>query len=149
VVPPGGSPARSRVARPGGPPCSAAPGRPCLYHYIPGQAFKAHRDGAYRRTERREESELTYMVYLNGDVDGGETRSYADMAAAFLGRPCLAVAPQEGEALVFGHRLWHGGAAVRGGCLSGPGGGPAGLRRRHRGRRPPYAACALLTGSWE
>src|SRR3954447_4252952 len=36
-----------------------------LYRYGPGQAFQPHRDGAYTNIETGDESQLTFMVYLN------------------------------------------------------------------------------------
>jgi len=84
-----------------------------FYRYDPGQWFKPHPDGAFSRLERWEESLLTFMVYLNEEVEGGETRFYAGMENAVYGLPCRSVRPKTGMALVFAHRLWHEGAAVR------------------------------------
>jgi hypothetical protein len=86
-----------------------------FYRYGPGQTFKPHRDGRYQRLEVWEESRLTFMVYLNEQMTGGQTRFFEDMEAAFRGRPYLSVRPTEGTALVFEHRIWHEGAAVESG----------------------------------
>jgi predicted 2-oxoglutarate/Fe(II)-dependent dioxygenase YbiX len=76
------------------------------YRYDPGQRFAPHWDGAFRR-DTGEESELTFMVYLNDDFTGGETRFYHNS-----GEPRLSVRPERGTALVFVHRQLHEGAAV-------------------------------------
>jgi prolyl 4-hydroxylase len=55
------------------------------------------------------------MVYLNAGVEGGQTRFFADMAAAFADEPYLVVWPEERMALNFVHRIWHEGAIVRDG----------------------------------
>jgi hypothetical protein len=86
-----------------------------FYRYHPGQTFKPHRDGMYQRFEVWEESHLTFMVYLNGQMTGGETRFFEGMEEAFRGRPYLSVQPKEGMALVFVHRTWHEGAVVKSG----------------------------------
>ena len=36
-----------------------------FYRYQPGQTFKPHRDGSYMRMKPWEESEFTFMIYLN------------------------------------------------------------------------------------
>ncbi|HKY73181.1 MAG TPA: 2OG-Fe(II) oxygenase [Nitrospira sp.] len=84
-----------------------------FYRYQPGQTFKPHRDGSYMRVKPWEESELTFMIYLNGGMTGGETRFFTDMEQAFRGRPYLSVEPKEGMALVFVHAIWHEGAVVK------------------------------------
>jgi predicted 2-oxoglutarate/Fe(II)-dependent dioxygenase YbiX len=77
--------------------------------YRGGQQFVKHRDGAWART-KTERSWLTVMLYLNdaGEFVGGATRFYE-------GAQPEAVAPREGQAIVFDHRLWHDGAAVSAG----------------------------------
>ena len=62
-----------------------------------------------------EESQLTFMIYLNDGMVGGETRFFADMEQAFRGHPYLSVEPKEGLALVFVHAIWHEGAVVHSG----------------------------------
>lgn len=71
-----------------------------FYRYDPGERFAPHSDGAYRRTNG-EESQLTFMVYLNDGYEGGETIFDA-----------VAVTPRLGMALVFEHSLLHEGSAV-------------------------------------
>jgi hypothetical protein len=86
-----------------------------FYRYGPGQTFKPHRDGAYQRLKPWQESLLTFMVYLNDQVVGGETRFFAGMEHAFRQQPMLVVTPKEGMALVFVHRIIHEGATVQSG----------------------------------
>ena len=86
-----------------------------FYRYQPGQTFKPHRDGTYMRMKTWEESQMTFMIYLNGGATGGETRFFVDMEQAFRQRPYLSVQPKEGMALVFLHSIWHEGAVVQSG----------------------------------
>ena len=76
------------------------------YRYGPGQRFAPHYDGAFVRDDR-EQSLVSYLVYLNDDFVGGETNFLE------LGRT---VVPRAGSALLFQHRLLHEGAEVRAGC---------------------------------
>jgi hypothetical protein len=62
-----------------------------------------------------EESQMTFMIYLNGGMTGGDTRFFADMEQIFLQRPYLSVQPKEGMALIFLHSIWHEGAVVHSG----------------------------------
>jgi prolyl 4-hydroxylase len=82
---------------------SGANERVRCYRYQPGQYFRSHLDGCFTR-DQRERSELTLMVYLNGDCEGGET--------AFE-QPELTVKPEAGTALLFFHALRHEGCEVR------------------------------------
>jgi prolyl 4-hydroxylase len=72
------------------------------YRYNPGQAFKPHYDGSYRKSDTME-SELTLLVYLNESFDGGETR-FLDIQTD--------VRPRTGSVLLFAHRVLHEGAEV-------------------------------------
>lgn len=72
-----------------------------FYRYDPGERFAPHRDGAFRRSNG-EMSRLTFMVYLNGGFDGGDT-NFDDVF----------ITPKTGLALMFDHALTHEGAAVR------------------------------------
>jgi predicted 2-oxoglutarate/Fe(II)-dependent dioxygenase YbiX len=77
-----------------------------FYRYDPGQRFAPHFDGCFERSER-ERSQLTFMVYLNADFTGGETKFYdADE------HPHIIVRPEPGMALAFAHLQLHEGAAV-------------------------------------
>jgi hypothetical protein len=86
-----------------------------FYRYRPGQTFKPHRDGSYMRMKSWEESQMTFMIYLNDGMTGGETRFFADMEQAFRQCPYLSVQPKEGMALAFLHPIWHEGAVVHSG----------------------------------
>ncbi|MEO7497645.1 MAG: 2OG-Fe(II) oxygenase [Massilia sp.] len=71
-----------------------------FYRYSPGQYFKWHQDGTFRRSEH-EESFLTFIMYLNDEYAGGDTQFGWET-----------VEPSAGSALVFPHRLRHQGAPV-------------------------------------
>jgi prolyl 4-hydroxylase len=86
-----------------------------FYRYRPGQTFKPHRDGSYLRPKSWEESQMTFMIYLNDGMTGGETRFFADMEQVVQQRPYLSVQPKVGMALVFLHPIWHEGAVVHSG----------------------------------
>ena len=58
---------------------------------------------------------MTFMIYLNDGMTGGETRFFMDMERALKQRPYLSVRPEEGLALVFLHSIWHEGAVVQSG----------------------------------
>jgi hypothetical protein len=83
-----------------------------FYRYRQGQTFKPHRDGSYMRPMSWEESQMTFMIYLNDGMTGGETRFFADMQQVVRQCPYLSVQPKEGMALVFLHSIWHEGAVV-------------------------------------
>jgi predicted 2-oxoglutarate/Fe(II)-dependent dioxygenase YbiX len=74
-----------------------------FYRYEPGQRFVWHADGAFERDDG-ELSQLTLMLYLNGDFEGGETE--------FRIFPPISVKPEAGMALCFAHRVLHQGATV-------------------------------------
>jgi prolyl 4-hydroxylase len=86
-----------------------------FYRYSHGQTFKPHRDGSYMRMDSWEESQMTFMIYLNDGMTGGETRFFAGMDQAFRRTPYLSVKPTEGMALIFLHSIWHEGAVVHSG----------------------------------
>jgi hypothetical protein len=77
-----------------------------FYRYDPEQKFAPHWDGYFQR-DSGEQSQLTFMVYLNDDFTGGATKFYLDN-----GMPRLEVKPERGMALVFVHRQLHEGAPV-------------------------------------
>ncbi|MBX3301103.1 MAG: 2OG-Fe(II) oxygenase [Nitrospira sp.] len=83
-----------------------------FYRYRPGQTFQPHRDGSYLSFQTYEKSEVTFMIYLNHEMTGGETRFFADAEQAVHGQPYLSVKPTTGTALVFLHPIWHEGAVV-------------------------------------
>jgi predicted 2-oxoglutarate/Fe(II)-dependent dioxygenase YbiX len=78
-----------------------------FYRYAPGQFFAWHYDGAYHR-DGREQSLLTWMLYLDDGFEGGST----DFDVPDHEGP-LRVVPERGMVLVFQHHLCHQGAPVR------------------------------------
>lgn len=71
-----------------------------FYRYTNEQFFKWHQDGTFRRSER-EESFLTFIIYLNDSYEGGATEFAWE-----------SIQPRAGSALVFPHRLRHQGGKV-------------------------------------
>jgi hypothetical protein len=71
-----------------------------FYRYGPGEYFKWHKDGTFSRSDR-EESLLTFMIYLNADFEGGATQFKWET-----------IQPEQGMALVFPHRHTHQGSAI-------------------------------------
>lgn len=86
-----------------------------FYRYDPGQRFAPHGDGAYRR-RNGDSSRLTFMIYLNDDFEGGDTRFYLNHNYLELFDlnvvPDVSVVPTTGMALCFRHELRHEGARV-------------------------------------
>ena len=76
------------------------------YRYKPGMRFSPHADGSFERNED-EKSFYTYLVYLNEEFEGGETK--------FATSPELSIKPRTGLGLVFQHPIIHEGAEVRSG----------------------------------
>jgi predicted 2-oxoglutarate/Fe(II)-dependent dioxygenase YbiX len=71
-----------------------------FYRYEEGQRFKRHMDGRFKRNEQ-EESRITFMIYLNDDFLGGETK-FDD----------ISVRPKTGTALCFIHEQKHEGMPI-------------------------------------
>jgi len=71
-----------------------------FYKYESSQRFKRHIDGRFKRNEN-EESRITFMIYLNNDFKGGETK-FDDVT----------IRPQIGSALCFIHEQKHEGCPV-------------------------------------
>lgn len=74
-----------------------------IYRYKPGQRFKLHFDGSFSRVEDRDESAITFLVYLNDDFVGGET-AFPDYG--------VTVKPRTGSGLFFFHPVLHEGREV-------------------------------------
>ncbi|MBE8727382.1 prolyl hydroxylase family protein [Flavobacterium hungaricum] len=72
-----------------------------FYKYQPGQRFKMHRDGSYKRNES-EFSYYTFLIYLNDKYEGGETKFASGEV----------ISPKTGTALIFEHSQRHEGAAL-------------------------------------
>lgn len=77
-----------------------------MFRYDPKQRFAPHFDGAFRR-HAGEFSLLSFIVYLNDNFQGGETRFFHER-----GSLRFSVKPQTGTALVFLHNQYHEGAFV-------------------------------------
>ncbi|RHY15747.1 hypothetical protein DYB25_000514 [Aphanomyces astaci] len=76
--------------------------------YYPGQQFKPHCDGSYRRPDGSEQSYITIQIYLNGgdDLEGGDT-------VIFDRDNTIKVHPVPGRVLIFQHyNVEHSGAPV-------------------------------------
>ena len=71
-----------------------------FYRYTPEQYFKWHKDGFYCRS-KTEVSQLSLLLYLNGDYEGGETEFRWDV-----------IKPEAGMALAFPHLMMHQGAPI-------------------------------------
>jgi predicted 2-oxoglutarate/Fe(II)-dependent dioxygenase YbiX len=74
-----------------------------FYRYENAQRFKRHIDGRFKRNEW-EESRITFMIYLNSNFTGGETK-FDDVS----------IVPKAGTALCFIHELKHEGCPVTSG----------------------------------
>lgn len=74
-----------------------------FYKYESGMQFKPHRDGVVSKSVSQH-SYYTFMIYLNDDCEGGETKFEH-----------FTMTPKTGAALVFAHNLLHEGAEVSGG----------------------------------
>jgi len=66
-----------------------------FYRYDPGESFKPHYDGNFKRT-KTEQSHLTFIIYLNDDYKGGATTFYINDKKIFI-------TPRRGMALCFMH----------------------------------------------
>ena len=75
-----------------------------FYRYDPKQRFKWHYDGCYTTEDGKEESQLSFLVYLNDDYEGGATKF----------TNCNVI-PEQGDALVFLHQQRHEGAVLTAG----------------------------------
>lgn len=83
-----------------------------FYRYDPGQQFHWHFDGCFTR-DNGEQSQVTFMVYLNGDMEGGATEFNPRREGMVrLDDPLVTVIPETGKALLFRHDILHQGATV-------------------------------------
>ena len=73
------------------------------YEYQVGHRFAPHSDGAFVRSDN-EQSYYTYMVYLNEEFEGGETRFFVE--------PEVVIKPKTGSSLFFQHPIIHEGSEV-------------------------------------
>ena len=74
-----------------------------FYRYEPGQSFAAHYDGRFAR-ENGEQSEYTFLIYLNDDFTGGGTTFYKPER--------FEIQPRTGSLLLFHHPQLHEGSVV-------------------------------------
>ena len=79
-----------------------------FYRYLPGQRFKLHRDGSVEQDGMR--SRMTFMLYLNDDCTGGDTRFRAGAGQDL--KHTIDIRPETVKGLLFLHALWHEGAPV-------------------------------------
>ena len=77
------------------------------FRYDAGQQFKAHFDGINVGDDGRR-NVYAYMVYLNDDFDGGETR-FLDIEQP---SESINISPQQGMALLFEPNVLHAGLEV-------------------------------------
>ena len=77
-----------------------------FYRYDVGQTFNMHFDGAFARSDD-EQSQFTFLIYLNDDFAGGCTNFFDDDGAL-----THSAKPEQGSALVFWHPMMHEGATV-------------------------------------
>ena len=81
--------------------------------YSPGEYFKPHRDGSYRRPDGTETSFITIQLYLNEGFEGGNTTFMSSFNGSSKGD--VGVIPKIGRILVFQHDLLHEGSLLVGG----------------------------------
>lgn len=74
-----------------------------FYKYQPQQYFKPHKDGSFYRNSN-EWSSYTLMVYLNENMEGGDTTF-----------PDFSIQPKTGAAILFKHDIIHAGTPVESG----------------------------------
>lgn len=71
-----------------------------FYKYKPGQEFRPHRDGSFVRNAK-ERSAYTLLIYLNDNIEGGETEF-----------PKHSIQPKTGAAIIFKHDIRHAGLPI-------------------------------------
>jgi len=71
-----------------------------FYKYLPHQYFRLHKDGSFIRNTR-EWSAYTLIIYLNDNMEGGDTTF-----------PKFSVQPKTGTAIIFRHDILHSGEPV-------------------------------------
>lgn len=81
-----------------------------FYRYDVGQMFARHMDGYYER-DNGDRSQLTFMIYLNDDYEGGAT-TFEKSKDLITGKAPLKVVPKTGLALVFYHHQIHEGTTI-------------------------------------
>ncbi len=79
--------------------------------YSKGHIFNVHRDGVYHKSDN-EKSNMTFLLYLNDDYEGGETKFYKNKCDKI---PSYIYKAKKGDLLIFNHDIWHEGSAVQSG----------------------------------
>ncbi|ORX52279.1 hypothetical protein DM01DRAFT_350494 [Hesseltinella vesiculosa] len=90
-----------------------------IYRYRPGQRFEAHYDDSVKDDITGYWTEWTLLIYLNGDMQGGETVFYKEGKKKKNPPPPIVVQPQQGLALLHRHGqhcLLHEALEVTGGA---------------------------------
>lgn len=82
-----------------------------FYRYDIGQRFKQHIDGVVEKSPSVR-SRLSFLIYLNGDFEGGETVFFGAKQEDGLRREIARISPRQGDALVFLHEWRHEGRAL-------------------------------------
>ena len=83
-----------------------------FYKYSGDQHFKRHKDGAVTNADG-DTSKYSYLLYLNDDFDGGDTRfTFVRHVDGKRQSETLTVRPETGMALLFIHDQWHEGVPV-------------------------------------
>ena len=76
--------------------------------YLPGDKFGLHTDtGLFYDSKTKEKSSHTLLIYLNDDLEGGETVFYDDKF-----NQTKIILPKQGKALLFDISLWHQGSEI-------------------------------------
>ena len=79
--------------------------------YSAGQVFNIHRDGVYHKSDN-EKSKMTFLLYLNDNYEGGETKFYKNKCDKI---PTYTYKAKKGDLLIFNHEIWHEGSTVQSG----------------------------------
>ncbi|AXI04463.1 hypothetical protein HYN46_02030 [Aquirhabdus parva] len=84
-----------------------------FYLYENGQTFKPHYDASFEKNDWLS-SQLSLLIYLNDEFEGGETIFYRESGML---RPCketqlALIKPTQGQVLIFEHQQLHEGAPV-------------------------------------
>merc|ERR1712150_80986 len=82
--------------------------------YDPGEYFKPHMDGEYRRPGGKERSYITVHLYLNQGFQGGSTTFLGSAYDSDYGKGGQRVecVPKTGSVLIFQHDILHEGSEL-------------------------------------
>jgi len=79
--------------------------------YEKGGYFKPHHDGCYQRPDGKEQSFVTFFLFLNEDCRGGSS-TFVNPRDSKIKHPCE---PKTGRLIIFQHNIFHEGSLVEGG----------------------------------